>query len=262
MTEIDPIVPSNLEKGNTKLSQDSPCKRWCFTLNNYSENDKILLTEKFNSSKDLYIIGEEIGESGTPHLQGYVNFSNKIRLTALKKINPKIHWEKCKGSEEDNIKYCSKDNKYVTNFKIKKPLKIIERSKLYKWQEEIVQIVEAEPDDRKIYWYWESTGKVGKTTLCKYLCFHHNAIIIEGKKNDILFCAAQYDSELYIMDFERSIEDYISYGAMEKIKNGLYMCSKYESKPILRNPPHLICFANFPPNLDEMSLDRWVVKQI
>ena len=177
-------------------------------------------------------------------------------------MSKRIHWEKAKGSEEDNLEYCSKDGNYITNKKLKKPLKIIPLSSLYKWQLEILDIIKEDPDDRKIYWYWEPNGNMGKSTFAKYLCHHHNAIPIEGKKNDILYCAAEYDSDLYIFDFERTMEDYISYAAMEKIKNGLYMCSKYESKPIIRNPPHIFCFANFEPNYEALSKDRWVVKKI
>jgi len=58
------------------------------------------------------------------------------------------------------------------------------------------------------------------------------------------------------------MEEYISYGAMEKIKNGFYMSSKYESKPIIRNCPHIICFANFEPDYDKLSQDRWKVHNI
>ena len=53
------------------------------------------------------------------------------------------------------------------------------------------------------------------------------------------------------------MEDYVSYGSIEKIKNGYFMCSKYESKPIVRNSPHVFIFANFEPELDALSLDRW-----
>lgn len=246
--------------GNTKPKpkQESDCKRWCFTLNNYTENDLKNIVDALNSD-DKYIIGKEVGEKGTPHLQGYINFSKKCRLTALKKFNNKIHWEKCKGTEDENIEYCSKDGNYLTNLKIKKPLKILKEEQLYKWQKDIIEIITKEPDDRTIYWYWEETGNVGKTTFSKYLSAKYGAIPIEGKKNDILFCAANFESEIYIMDLERSMEDYVSYGAIEKIKNGYYMCSKYESRPIIRNNPHMIIFANFEPDITALSKDRWVI---
>ena len=72
------------EKGNTKLSpkQDNQAKRWCFTLNNYTEDD--LKNLELGFDRDKFIIGKEVGENGTPHLQGYVNLEVKQRLTELK----------------------------------------------------------------------------------------------------------------------------------------------------------------------------------
>lgn len=257
---------SSKDLGNTntksleKKKQEAPAKRWCFTFNNYDEKDIQQLKDTFSSDK--YVIGLEIGKEGTKHLQGYVNLTDKKRFSALKKINDKIHWEICKGNEESNINYCTKENNYITNMKIKKPLKILAESQLYDWQKDIIKIIEKEPDDRKIYWYWEPNGNMGKTTFSKYLSSKYGAIPVEGKKNDILYCCAEFESEIYIMDIERSMEDYISYGAIEKIKNGYYMCSKYESKPIIRNPPHFIIFANFEPDKKALSLDRWIIKRL
>ena len=97
----------------------------------------------------------------------------------------------------------------------------------------------------------------GKTTFCKYLCAKYNGIVIEGKKNDILYVAAEYESDLYIMDIERTAEDYVSYASIEKIKNGLYMSGKFEGRMIIRNCPHVIIFANFEPDIEALSKDRW-----
>nr|WAE42321.1 MAG: replication associated protein [Cressdnaviricota sp.] len=96
-------------KGNTdNLSSRTRSRRWCYTLNNYTVEEFDTLTHTF--SKEKYsILGKEIGESGTPHLQGYVEFKNARTLNSLKKINSRIHWEKAKGTKLDNIAYCSKD---------------------------------------------------------------------------------------------------------------------------------------------------------
>lgn len=247
--------------GNT-INQSPPAKRWCFTLNNYDEKEYMELKQYFSSNNCIFCIGKEIGLNETPHLQGYVNFASKIRLSALKKINNRAHWEKCRGNEQDNLTYCSKDGKFETNAKIARPLKILKDEQLFDWQKEIVNICKSEPHDRKIYWFWDTEGNKGKTALAKYLCHNLGAVIIEGKKSDILFCAAEHESDIYICDFERSMEEFIPYGALEKIKNGLYMSSKYESKPIIRNSPHLICFANFLPDRTKLSKDRWVIKGI
>lgn len=248
--------------GNTK--QDSPAKMWCFTLNNYTEEEHIHIKECLSSdSSNKWVIGKETGENGTPHLQGFCNFNKKIRLTGLKKYNGRAHWEKCKGSEEQNIKYCTKDNNYeLHNIKLKRPLKLLKEEQLYPWQKDIIELIKQEPDDRSLYWFWEPVGKAGKTTFSKYLSAKYGAIPVEGKKNDILYTCAEFESDIYIFGFERTMEDYVPYGAMEKVKDGYFMCGKYESKPIIRANPHVLIFANFEPDTTTCSADRWIVKRI
>ena len=86
-------------------------KRWCFTLNNYAPGDVDTIR---NAPDRMYaIIGKEIGDSGTPHLQGYITFDKNKRLSALKSIAPTAHWEMAKGTTEHNIAYCSKDGDFV-----------------------------------------------------------------------------------------------------------------------------------------------------
>ena len=247
--------------GNTK--QDSQCIRWIFTLNNYSESDYNEIIQFLDNRAKVYIVGKEVGENGTPHLQGYFNLKVRERFSGLKKILPKCHIEKAKGSEKSNYDYCSKEGNFVSKgFKVVKAVKCLTDTQLHNWQREIINIISNEADDRSIYWYWEPVGCSGKTSFCKYLSIKYGAIPIEGKKNDILYCAAIFESEIYVMDIERSMEDFVSYAAIEKIKNGYYMCAKYESKPVIRNCPHLFIFANFEPDLEMLSADRWVVRRI
>ena len=87
----------------------SLCRNWCFTLNNYTDEEYENLLK---CDYGYIIIGKEKGKEGTPHLQGYVQLEKKQRLPALKKINPRAHWEAAKGSPEDNKKYCSKDGDF------------------------------------------------------------------------------------------------------------------------------------------------------
>jgi len=84
-------------------------KNWCFTLNNYTakQYDSLL-----NYDCRYIIIGKEQGQTGTPHLQGYVVFHKNVRLSYCKKVNPAAHWECAKGTSEQNRTYCSKDNVY------------------------------------------------------------------------------------------------------------------------------------------------------
>lgn len=88
-----------------------------FTLNNYTTND--VETIKLWECKYL-VFGFEVGEKGTPHLQGYVEWNSSTRLTTLKKKNAKIHWEERKGTAEQAATYCKKDNNFFEKGTISK----------------------------------------------------------------------------------------------------------------------------------------------
>lgn len=92
----------------------SRSRSWCFTVNNYNDEElNILHKEKYKKQIAYAVIGEEIGENNTPHLQGYVRFKNQKIFDQLKKIYPRAHIELAKGSDNDNFNYCTKDNKYT-----------------------------------------------------------------------------------------------------------------------------------------------------
>lgn len=85
----------------------SQARRWCFTLNN-PENG----IDGWNNHPDCtYAIYQlEQGESGTPHLQGYVEFKVPKRLAWLKRhVSPLAHFAVSRGSPEQNRAYCSKE---------------------------------------------------------------------------------------------------------------------------------------------------------
>lgn len=88
--------------------------RWCFTINNYSEDDEQSCTDFLSSGNVVYgVVGREIGESGTPHLQGFVILHNPQRLSFLRrKISDRGHYERCNGTSEQNRDYCRKDGDF------------------------------------------------------------------------------------------------------------------------------------------------------
>jgi len=91
--------------------QVSPVKDWCFTINNPRadkpgrEGD---LTKVKSWTFDYLVVQLEVGENETPHLQGFVQFSTKQRLTQLKKLHKKAHWEPRRGSPSQAAHYCKK----------------------------------------------------------------------------------------------------------------------------------------------------------
>lgn len=260
----------SLRKGNTKPSSQS--RKWVITWNNYKVQDINILRQYFATQKCEFIIGQEVGESGTPHLQVWFQKKTPVRFSTLKKLFPKCHIEKSKGTAEDNFKYCSKDGIFESNIKCKsaRHAKLLNKYKDVKWknwQQSVIDLLEKKADDRTINWYWETTGNVGKSFLAKYLVLKYNAIIADGKKDNIFnqingCLESGTDISVVLLDVPRYNMDYVNYGCLEQIKNGMLYSGKYEGGVCLFDNPHLIVFANEPPEIGKMSSDRWNIVEI
>lgn len=262
---------SSKGEGNTKphpsikKKQISPAKRWCFTLNNYTEEDISSIVPVIKDLCDIYIIGKEVGEKGTPHLQGFINFKKKSRPLSIFD-NQKIHWEKSKGTNEDNEEYCSKDGDVLITFGFKKKPRTIHRKDFYKWQEDISKIIEKPCawDCRKIYWYWGSAG-LGKTQFCKWCCVNLGAVVIGGSTRHILAQVQNQEAPIYIVLLSYG-DEMVAYRALEQIKDGLFSsafgCDN--NKMEIRDAPHLIVIGNEPPNMDDRNFHpgKYKVREI
>ncbi len=270
------IVPSSAkEDGNTDSSslvvkQGNPAYRYCFTLNNYSESEVVQLVHQLNALCKKYIFQEEIGESGTPHLQGSIWLITRKRITALKKVNSRAHWSTMRN-EQASIDYCRKSDTKKPNGEMwskgfAKPLKDpLEGLELHEFQKNILDMISREPDQRKVYWFYDLAGCKGKTTLAKHICMTRNALYVQGKSSDIKFGVMDMikkhgEIDVVIMGLPRSYEDYVSYDAIESVKDGIFYSAKYESGMCIFNIPHVIVLANFKPNLTKLSSDRWEVQ--
>lgn len=92
---------------------ESKRRDYCFTINNWTDEDLEELKKLEDSPKVRYIIaGQEVGEEGTKHIQGYVYFHNATAFSTIKGFLPRSHIEPCKGTPEQNIAYCSKDGEF------------------------------------------------------------------------------------------------------------------------------------------------------
>lgn len=257
---------SSVEGGNTitpSTFQIAPAIRWCFTLNNYENIDISSIVLCFSNKCKFAIVGKEVGDSGTPHLQGYCEFKTKCRPKGL--LSERIHWEKAKGNRDANVDYCSKDNNIVYSLGMPKPIKII--SELYGWQSAIERLALTEPDDRSIYWYWDMDGNIGKSAFIKYMIVKHKVLFCcGGKYSDIMnlvFNQNMDDCNCVIFDIPRANKGCISYSALESIKNGMVCNTKYETGVKVFNSPHVFIFANFPPDDEtQLSGDRWKITEL
>lgn len=239
---------------------------WFFTYNNYKVEDIGILETCFRKYAKNYVFQEEVGESGTPHLQGVVNLTKKMRWTAFK-LPKAIHWEPTRNNDA-SLAYCEKTESRagkVYKWGFPTPIKTI--TELYPWQTALRDLAITEPDDRTITWRWESTGNVGKSAFCKFMVVHHKATIVRGGKLadivNIIFNTDMDACRCVIFDIPRGHEGHVSYTALECIKDGLVTNTKYETGCKVFNPPHVICLANFPPaSPEKLSQDRWDIKEL
>lgn len=72
--------------------------------------------------------GHELaGTTGTPHLQGFIQFDGRYTLNSLRKWSGnKVHWEFCRGSLADNLSYTSKDQADVVTLGTPHPMSRID----------------------------------------------------------------------------------------------------------------------------------------
>lgn len=272
--EIEQIEQDRARAGNTDSAlankQAPQYNYWFFTWNNYPDKIEQLeqIEQVFKHECRWFIYQEEIGEEcGTKHLQGTICLKVKQRMTQLKHIDQAINWRPTK-SVNKSIEYCTKEQtrngrQWVYGIELPEPIEIEEPRG---WQLEVMNILKDKPDKRKIHWFWEPIGNVGKTTLCKYLVVKHDALMLTGKSSDMFNMIMKYPSKrkIIIVDCPRSQQDFVNYGAIEQIKNGLLFSGKYEGGQCVFNKPHVICFANRPPKQGEdvMSDDKWDITEI
>lgn len=88
-------------------------KNWCFTLNNYSSDELNHVSGLTDSSQGVVsyiVIGRELGAGGTPHLQGYVQFSSRVGLARCRRlISDRAHFEISRGTPKQASDYCKKE---------------------------------------------------------------------------------------------------------------------------------------------------------
>lgn len=279
-------------------------RRWCLTYNNPVETS-LPPHDKLRAA----VWQLEKGVSGTPHLQGYAEFSSMMRLSALVKWLPGAHFEIAKGSADQNVSYCSKEEGrqdgpwYIGSFEKsqgkrtdiaaakdailggmtkrevldtypdilakyprfvdtcvkvaseEKVVKILDFSARFDWQTSVLEMLEEPPHPRQILWLYDPYGNSGKTYMSKYLVDSKGAFYCNGgKSTDITYA---YSAEpIVIFDYVRDAKEYVGYGVIEQLKNGIMFSSKYESGQRRFNTPHVIVFANFPPEDGKFSSDR------
>jgi len=272
--------------GNTKTlepeekevkKQVNKAINWSFVFNNYTEDDILIISAKFKEECKMWIFECEIGEEGTPHLQGFIKLKEKMRPTELK-LNKKIHWELCGGDEIDNLKYCSKDYRKNDKVRIFKsdnviiPCDVVKVIKEFRpFQKELLDIILGPVNEGKIIWVYDEEGQLGKTEFLRYCNVEYGIpFTYGGKCADIVNLA--FNNKKYLLNTNRACmlynfgreteNDKISYKSMEQIADGAISNTKFETGCFVCNKPHVVVLANCMPLIEKMTKSRWIVKYI
>ena len=291
-------MKKNTKKNMKKKSRvkDHRGTRWCLTIHGANPDGScpilLRLIEQFQ--KDEYILAAvayETGEYGIhPHWQVYFQTSKQSRLkmkfSHLLGEEISFHLQTAKGTRNANLVYVygvhkeheigwlhyTKGHHPPVSYNPYKTQNLLWlRGNMKPWQKQITaKVTQKQADYRDILWVWESEGNTGKTYLAKYLHYFYGAILTGGSSSDMKHAIARWKQITghypitIIVDVSRA--DTIrkdGYKAIEQMKNALFFSGKYQSGMVAScNPPNIIVFANYSPDLRMMSPDRWVIRKI
>ena len=278
MSNVEQIEQAGGNIQTPAISKHYANTKYVMTWHNYPKDAFEQIELKLCPLCKLYVFGEEYGKSGkTKHIQGaFILKGNKMRATAIQNLfGVKFYLAGMKGTFEQQ-NYCVKEGNFIlTNHIFKKPKRVknfLKDEQLNAWELKIVNLCDnVIPNDRDIYWFWSRAGNLGKTTFAKYLHNKYDACVIGGKSADSKNCIASYIEnstdkrapEIVICPIPRSYgKEFISYEAIEMIKDMFFYSGKYEGGQVNDNPPHLFVFGNHTPDWSRMSGDRWKVFEI
>jgi len=122
----------------------SRSSQWCFTVNNYTNEHIAYLRALAEQDRTTYIVwGKETAPTtGTPHLQGFILFSIRIRFSTIRNtLNahlPHPHIERAITREQAAI-YCKKDGDFEEHgvLPASNPGRRVDRDDFIKWCREL-----------------------------------------------------------------------------------------------------------------------------
>ena len=107
------------------MKKEAQGVRWVFTINNFTYEEEELIRNMNQNPNVKFIIAEEehLEEGavcvceGTPHIQGYLHLKARARRRQVEMmLGGRAFVEVARGTEEENIKYCQKEEQVIINF--------------------------------------------------------------------------------------------------------------------------------------------------
>lgn len=134
----------------------------------------------------------------------------------------------------------------------------------YPWQQQVIEMIRQPVHPSIIYWFYDREGGFGKSAFGKDCAYRlHMPLITAAKASDILNLVSKMPNRPgYIFNIVRTINASVMdelYCAMETIKDGCFINTKYETFQVIMNKPHIIVFSNHLPKMSALSARRWCI---
>lgn len=236
-----------------------------------------IIQRNLQKTECKFIFQLERGAQGRLHYQGHVNLKVKQRLltwaTSVRPFMPGVHVSpSSKDGEKDAEWYCMKEETREGGPWADKDHLFPDFTNLIRptdgWQLQMQNILTGPPEERYIYWVWETTGRTGKSNFATWMELNHSCMGLGlSTAPDNFYAVSEFARRAYIFDVPRSLPKRFDwaevYMSLEKIKDRNFLSTKYKPKKvILPIIPHVVVFSNQAPDLNALSVDRWKVFKI
>jgi len=136
------------------------------------------------------------------------------------------------------------------------------------WQKDLIEELKESPDPRKIHWYFDHYGNSGKSFFTKHFGMYKGAFVstkantyhVATALDEYIRANGQDSVLIVIFNFTRQQESRNIYQALEELKDGMVTSEKYKGRTMFFPNPHLICFANYLPDVTTVTQDRWDIR--
>lgn len=222
----------------------------------------------------------EKSDTGYVHWQGRMRVIKKRRVVEMAKILKDAcdyvwHLSPTSNNAMGDFSYVMKaDTRLEGPWKdddqertLTRQLKEFMELDMYDWQKSLLDMVQ-QVDDRTIKVIIEKTGNNGKSIMAEYLEYKGLAYDLPPftAMEDLMQCAMGIPPQkCYLVDMPRGMkkEKLASfYAGLEALKNGVMYDKRYAFKKRRIDRPQIVVFTNQKPDVELLSIDRWVFYEI
>ena len=253
-------------------------RTWMFTLNNYTDA-QAEWCESYaeNDSVIRMTVSKEVGDSGTPHLQGCITWKGTKRLAAVNKIL-KAHWTKADSPDDAHAYPCKADSEVIVQCDKRNSGKRVDLedmakavlecdtlhevmlvpgvAKYHSWAEKLWTTRPLEAEGIADFRPWQHAlylEMLQEPDDRKVIWYHDEAggagkttmarhLITMGafycrNGKTADLCYAYANQRIIVIDLARSVEGMVNYNVIETLKDGLMFSTKYMSATKVRKGP-------------------------